>query len=124
MLDSYDNLSNYYVNLLANLSEKVDELETSIAWLSQEFGGYDGIFILNHSYSFGTVGMITTYTVTMELYNALEEANVTVKVYGEGSRAFTYQMPSYTKRKYVEFWSGGAFYEDFSMIMIENVERK
>jgi len=125
LLEEHDNLSDYYIGLESNLSSKIDDLRTSIAWLSQGLGGYDGVFILNHTYSWGTVGMITTYTVTMELYNALEDANVTVRLYGDpgGSRVFIYQIPGFTKRALVEVWQGGVFYEDFSQIAVDNVER-
>jgi hypothetical protein len=115
LLDSY-----------SNLSTKVQTLKNSIAQLSQEFGGYEGIFILNYTYIYTYEYPYHRYYAEIEWYNALESAEVTVKVYGTGgtSKTFTYSMSGYSKRTFVETWDTGleGGY-DFSLITIDDVVR-
>jgi len=127
LLESYHSLSDSYDNLSANWSSKVDSLKESIAQLSEELGlGYEGIFILNYTYIYTYDYPIHRYFGEFVLYNALESANVTVKVYSPQSyRTFTYSMPAYSKQTYVEHWDTGMeMGKDFSLIRIENVERE
>jgi len=60
----------------------------------------------------------------MTLYNALLDANVTVKVYGGGTiKTFTYNIPSGATVNKIKEWFGGLYVEDYSNIMIDKVER-
>jgi uncharacterized protein YukE len=123
LLGSYNNLSDSYTSMSTNLTVKIDELRNSIAGLSQEFGGLDGVFILNYTYT-KYAGLTWQHTFTLVLYNALETANVTVRVYGQGSKDFTYSMPAYSKRTFAESWAGSSIGgEDYSLIIIESVQR-
>jgi hypothetical protein len=108
-----------------DLSQKYQDLKDVAIQLCSEYGATDGVFILDYKYSWGTVGMTSTYLANMTLYNALLTANVTVKVYGlKGtSRTFTYTIPSGTTVNKVEGWSGGVFAEDYDYITIDTVER-
>jgi len=109
-----------------NLSTKVETLKNSIAQLSQELGGYEGIFVLNYTYIYTNEYPYHRYYAEIELYNALESAEVTVIVYGTGgtSKTFIYSMLGYSKRTFVETWDTGleGGY-DFSLITIDNVVR-
>jgi uncharacterized protein HemX len=86
------NLNVSYNGLLTRL----DSLRNSIKELSMELGGKEGIFVLNYTYVETDVGTPPLqeyrYTATMRFYNALDNATVTVKVYGEtgSSKEFTY----------------------------------
>jgi hypothetical protein len=119
----YTNLTISYNGLLT----QYNGLRDSIMELSLDFGGKGGIFILNYTYSWEQIGVPVTnqYTAIMRLYNALEDATVTVKVYGLGgsSRSFTYFIPAYSEEFFVETWDTGLWTEDFSLIMIYNVTR-
>jgi len=116
----------HYVDAEYNdLLQKYQDLKGIAIELCNKYGATDGIFILDYHFSMGTVGMTATFLANMTLYNALLTANVTVKVYGAGgtTKTFTYTIPSGATVNKVEGWSGGIWAEDYSNIMIENVER-
>jgi len=109
----------------ANWSSEVDSLEESIAQLSVELGGFEGVFILNYTYIYTYDYPIHRYFGEFVLCNAFESANVTVRVYSPQSNiSFIFAMPAYSKQTYVEHWDTGTeMGKDFSLIRIDSIER-
>jgi cell division protein FtsL len=119
---SYLNLSNSYNALI----QKYDDLKNVAIQLCDKYGATDGIFILDYKFTSGTSGLSTTYLANMTLYNALLTANVTVELFGKAGGTpitFTYTIPTGETVHKIEAWTGGIFWEDYSCIIIEKVER-
>lgn len=117
----YSNLTISYNGLLT----QYNGLRDSIMELSLDFGGREGVLVLNYSWVKSMRGLDRLHAVTMEIFNLLEPCEIDVKIYSETwgtSKTFTYSMPNGYK-KFVEAWNEGWTDSEYPEIIIQNVRR-
>lgn len=122
---------------LNSLNSRYAALNTEYANLQNDYLGmmgvkngtylayYDGIAVLNYSYSMAMNGLTRQYSAVMGIFNFESSCSIVLKLYSptQGtSTVFSYTMPS-GYRLFVETWETGwstAYYEN---ITIQSVQR-